>query len=101
MMEIRFQNRFETTSEASTNKKSALIKLFESRDVEDKFRYAKKYEMGQFRYSQNLAREETTHTKKIGLNASTGTRDTARDLLLGNPVSDRFGNRFFKIASTL
>ena len=57
MIEIRFQKPVETTAETSTNEKSAAIKLFESRDLEDEFGHAKKYEMGQIRDSQ-------THTKK-------------------------------------
>ena len=55
--------------------------------------------MGKFRDSKNLAREETTHTEKVCLNPSTGSRDTAGDALLGEPVSDLFGNQFFGIAT--
>ena len=70
------------------NKRNSATKLLEWRDLKDKCRY--------------LAREETTHTKKkVGSNASTDSRDTARDLLLEKPVSDRFGNRFFGIAPSL
>ena len=98
MMKIRFQNPSETTSETSTNKGSAAIELFESRYLEDDFRYANIWTQVSNGTASRLA---DSHKKKVGLNASTGSRDIARDLLLGKSASDRLGNRFFGIALTL
>ena len=82
------------------NGKRSGTKVFESQDLEDKFRFCKLYEMGKSRDSQILAREETTHAGKSLLVTIHGSRDTAREVLLGEPFSDWFGNQFLGIATT-
>ena len=51
--------------------------------------------MEKFCHSENIAYQETIHTKKqVDVNPSTGSRETARDVLLGKPVREPvFRNR--------